>query len=649
MPPHPQPIPRKKRTVEVDERFKAMFSDKRFGSDVAVDPRGRRKAGGSKSMQDDLKVCLPPPRALRACTWAHRSGQSLYHLEGEEEEGRVPEEEVVDPRFAVDYSRGEVLMESSESEEDEDEDEDEDEAAAADVYPGGLPDTHERVELAEAQSRRLAVCNVDWSKITAGDLFVLANSFKPATGSVIRATVYPSEFGLARMAVEETQGPGVFITGPGAKEEGSEEEEEELEELELDRTVEVDQAKVRQYELAKLRYYYAIIECDSAATAAVIYDACDGMEFEKSQNVLDLRFVPDGVEFDAEPRDTATEPPPHYDFDPNKLEQATLAHSKLKVSWDEEEQERRVVLTKRDFKPSELENLDYEAYLASDTEGSDESEDEDRAQRTAALKALAAEAEAEAEAEEPDQGMEVTWNVGLKEKAETMLREREARKSEAGLTAWELLEKKRKEKKKAARLERKRRREGEGEGEPDSDADDLAHLRAGGNDDFFQLDPGPEFGPREGVTQQPKAAPDTKAKEGKGKKGKKGARAEEDADDGDGHFDMTTIVKAHKLGKRGKHAKRRAAALGPAAQGGDFELDMSDPRFGAVFSNKDFSIDPTQPDFRGTAQMDKLIEERQRRVKKQRGGTDTEQAPPPKGGVQDMVANIKRSKGKRRK
>lgn len=55
------------------------------------------------------------------------------------------------------------------------------------------------------------------------------------------------------------------------------------------------------------RYYYAVVECDSIATADYLYKTCDGVEFERSSNVLDLRFIPDSMEFKHPPRDIATE------------------------------------------------------------------------------------------------------------------------------------------------------------------------------------------------------------------------------------------------------------------------------------------------------------------------------------------------------
>ena len=56
---------------------------------------------------------------------------------------------------------------------------------------------------------------------------------------------------------------------------------------------EVRKRKLQLYERSRLRYYYAIVDCADLATAARLYDECDGLEFLRSACKFDLRFVPD--------------------------------------------------------------------------------------------------------------------------------------------------------------------------------------------------------------------------------------------------------------------------------------------------------------------------------------------------------------------
>jgi hypothetical protein len=51
-------------------------------------------------------------------------------------------------------------------------------------------------------SKRFALQNYDWHSMSASDLMILFNSFKPATGMIISVKVYRSEFGKKMMAQE---------------------------------------------------------------------------------------------------------------------------------------------------------------------------------------------------------------------------------------------------------------------------------------------------------------------------------------------------------------------------------------------------------------------------------------------------------------
>lgn len=180
---------------------------------------------------------------------------------------------------------------------------------------------------------RLAVVNMDWDHIRAIDLYKVFQSvvspapsttipsssstsqIVPINGRVINVRVYPSEFGRKRMAKESQEGPPkeIFKSSEDAKpkkksvkkskaksrtshqDEESDGSDQEL--FNIDEGGEFDEEALRNYQLERLRYYYAIVTFDSAQTARYIMDEIDGTEMEHTANMFDLSFVPHDMTF----------------------------------------------------------------------------------------------------------------------------------------------------------------------------------------------------------------------------------------------------------------------------------------------------------------------------------------------------------------
>ena len=130
-----------------------------------------------------------------------------------------------------------------------------------------------------------------------------------------------------------------------------------------------------------------MIECDSVTTAHHIYQQCDGSEFEKSTNFLDLRFIPDEVNFeeDSPARDVCSELSKNYKPKPDICTNA-LQSTKVTLTWDADDMERRRMITRKVTNGDE-EEADLEAFLASSSED-DYGSDSNEGDKAAAYKKL---------------------------------------------------------------------------------------------------------------------------------------------------------------------------------------------------------------------------------------------------------------------
>lgn len=91
------------------------------------------------------------------------------------------------------------------------------------------------------------------------------------------------------------------------------------------------------------------------------------------------------------------------------------------------------------------------------------------------------------------------------------------------------------------------------------------------------------------------------------------------------HFNMKEVIKAEKAKKFKKRKRSKNTEDTEGVQEG-FEVDVNDPRFVALYEEHDFAIDPTNPRFKQTNTMMKLMEEKRNRSKNNIDNNEGEQA-----------------------
>jgi len=191
-----RPASKSERKLKIDRRFASMFNDPKFKLKYTVDKRGRPLVQ-EHTTRDDMN--------------------KFYHLEEDEDESsstssdEESEKTTKKENKLTNDEELDELLQSDESDNEEQEEEEERKSSSSDEDEE-VPEVDDEITWNEFDDKctrsdevscRIAVCNMDWDRVRAVDIFLLLNSWKPADGVIKSVTIYPSEYGLQQMEIEK--------------------------------------------------------------------------------------------------------------------------------------------------------------------------------------------------------------------------------------------------------------------------------------------------------------------------------------------------------------------------------------------------------------------------------------------------------------
>lgn len=402
------PMSKKDKKIEVDDRFKSMLNNSSFSAKPKADKYGRKNAKNEKNKEledlyyvkgqedevedeEDLEnediedsdaedEAEEPKKKSKTPDERNKKHENKKQNKNKSKDSKGPQLANFDKNGRFEWDE-----ESSSSEIDVVEmqkmldGEDEDEWKSED----------DDVPLGDA-TKRIAMVNYDWENIRPGDIMLFLSSFCPKNGFIKSVTIYPSDFGLERMNIEAEQGPADIWKAN--RKSGGEKEIEKLDKSIVDadtnwvykdsEDTDLDPKKLRKYEKDKMKYYYAVIECDSVATAKQIYDNCEGLEFELTAIKIDLRYIPDKLKFPHKPKEVCTELPVTSKV--NNFLNRAVQHTNVKLTWEEPNLNRFDPILKN-VKNGDFGNIDFSQIMNSDDSESDSDEEIIEAKRKALL------------------------------------------------------------------------------------------------------------------------------------------------------------------------------------------------------------------------------------------------------------------------
>uniref|UniRef100_A0A0V0G7T7 Putative esf1 n=1 Tax=Triatoma dimidiata TaxID=72491 RepID=A0A0V0G7T7_TRIDM len=647
-------LPRRERKIKIDKRFQSVFTDKKFQLKYAVDIRGRpvRETQSDNykkyydiSSEDNSDESEESDENLgeldessdvsgtndinlnnHAYSISHQKSDEVPDLKAKADSEKSKKlnkkvmKEVDDVHktkisdtvhgrlqdMSIDYARGIGTIMSDSSSDDSDSDESD---SVFVEHPWGELDKD--AETTDEATRRLAICFLDWDRIYAKDLMVLLHSFLPADGIIESVTVYPSEFGLERMKEEELRGPKELVELDEAK--GF--EEDDCEDDTEGRAYHIE--KLREYQLNRLKYYYAVVVCNNVETANKLYAECNGMEYESCAAKIDMRFIQDDMTFEQEPREVCTSLPDVTKYKPRLFENSALRQGKVALTWDETDP-CRIEFNKR-LASGEINDEDINNYIAGSSEESEEGETDLESNKSdsesehsspkdklSKYKSLIASLKSEEEKKKnKDVEMEISWGLGSTK-----------RNSESD------------------------------DGNRDSGNDDSRITSRKTKASTFKMKHKPLFRSAESEdSSTDNSIPQTSSKKKILRKGKKWKKTDVPSSDEEKrnaelellitedvieeskkqHFSLTGIQKQEKEGKakKKKWRKELKKKINSTKEEDNFNVDVADNRFSTLYTSHLFNIDPTHPQFRKTKGMEEFVAEKQKRRKLQELNAET--------------------------
>jgi len=666
-----------KSKLKVDKRFERMFTDAEFTQTAAkVDRYGRKlskeeresghhlkelynvkESDGEEEENDVEEEEEEQEQEKKKLASKSKSKKSVSSPKRARSKGPEVAAGMSRAEYLAKLARGEIEGEDSESsEEDSDLESSEDEDNELDAE-NAKQDEEEEIPVGDA-TRRVAIQGLDWTRLKARDIYAVLQSFLPIGGSVDKVTVYLSICGEERLKEEEMYGPVVdgYTPFSGKKDakkkdteaedasseqdneekEQSSEEDEGLEDEEDespsdgevynfdDADNEYDLQKLREYELRKLKDYFAVAEFDSVETANKIYNECDGVEFNRSAVVFDLRFVPDEMEIDRPVRDTANSLSEDYeapDFYNNALQS-----TRVEMTFDEDDIDRQKVKRWKqgatDKRNRIIGERDLEAFIASDIESSDDEDEDDEANKQK-LMAQRAKLRAALLGEGPSETGETLAALEANDDDEG---EEEEGQEMKYFPDFELGKSKDDSSKNSKKNKKSKKSDDAGE-EPSEAAP--KNEKDPFNDPFFS-NPDAESKKSKRRREQLKE-PLHKTSESERRK-KHEAELEllllnensKSNKKGLEGFDFKTLVAGEKLLAKGSKVKgkskkkRKLNDALQAAKEDEFKVDTTDQRFQSFYEDPDFSVDRTNPQYKATRAMHELEKEQLSKRAKQK-------------------------------